>query len=410
MDAYFASVEQKCNPAIRGKPVIVTGKGTRTVIATSSYEARKYGIKTGMTVFDAERLCPYVIRIVGDPRKYLHTTLRIREALMHFTNQVELYSIDEFFLDITESQSIFGRAEEMLGMIKDKVRETTGLSCSCGLAPNKLLAKLGSGMKKPNGLTVIHPENVADILEDLPVGELHGIGSKTRKYLGYLGISKAGELAKASLNLLISHFGFYGYMLKRMGQGIDNSRVSYYWEQDEVKSVGNSYTLPSDTIDPAVVNSHILMLCQKVALRLRKERKAARTVVLTIRYDDFRTSSYRKSVGYFVDTINGVYHVCMRILQDIVGELTRPVRLLGVSVTNFVERSRQPYLFEELAKEEKLNKAIQEINDRFGEFTIKPASLLLLDKPRAFPGIRITGNNYHSTHETEIRNGYTAYA
>jgi len=362
MDAYFASVEQRSNPLIRGKPVIVTGKGNRTVVTTSSYEGRKYGIKTGMTLVQAKRLCPHVIRIAGNPEKYIYTTLKIREALIHFTDQVELYSIDEFFLDITHSQSIFGAPEEIVKKIKDAVRNATELPCSCGLAPNKLLAKLASEMNKPDGLTIIHADEVADLLRDLPIEKLHGIGGD------------------APLNLLTSHFGICGHTLKSMGKGIDNSPVPCYWQRNEVKSMGHSHTLPADTADPDLIKSYIRMLCQRVAERLRWEQKTSRTVVLTIKYSDFEVFSRRKTVDYIIETAPGIYHVCLRILQGI-GALPKPVRMLGVSVTSLTDELRQLYLLKSLEMERNLHEVMGEINSRFGDFTIKPASLLLVQRP-----------------------------
>jgi len=381
MDAYFASVEQRSNPLIRGKPVIFTGKGNRTVVTTASYEGRKYGIKTGMTLAQARRLCPHVIRIAGNPEKYIYTTLKIREALIHFTDQVELYSIDEFFLDITHSQSIFGPSEEIVRKIKDAVRNATELPCSCGLAPNKLLAKLASEMNKPDGLTVIRAEEVADLLRDLLIEKLHGIGRKMRAHLNHLGISKAGELGDAPLNLLTSHFGICGHTLKSMGRGIDNSPVPCYWQRNEAKSMGHSYTLPADTSDPDLIKSYIRMLCQKVAERLRWEQKTSRTVVLTIKYSDFEVFSRRKTVDYIIETSPGIYHVCLRILQGI-GDLPKSVRMLGVSVTSLTEELRQLYLLKSLEMERNLHEVMGEINSRFGDFTIKPASLLLVEKSR----------------------------
>jgi len=379
MDAYFASVEQRSNPLIDGRPVIVTGSGKRTVIATASYEARKYGIKTGMTLGQARHLCPNVIRINGNPIKYLYTTHRIRDALLRFTDRVELYSIDEFFMDVTKSQPLFGSPESIAEKIKAAVRKATGLSCSCGLAPNKLLAKLGSKINKPDGLTIIHPEKIADILCDLPVGKLHGIGEKTRRYLNSLGINTAGELGDAPISILTSHFGFQGHMLKYMGEGVDNSPVHYYWEQDEVKSIGHSYTLPADTLDIELIKSYILMLCQKVTTRLHKAGKIARTVVLIVKYNDFTVFSRRKTAKHFVDTTNEIYRLCLKILREM-GRLPKSVRLLGVSVTSLAEESKQLYLFEKFEKEKKLSKAVGEINNRFGDFTVKPASLLLIEK------------------------------
>ncbi len=379
MDAYFASVEQLSNPLIRGKPVIVTGSGKRTVIATASYEGRKYGIKTGMTIAQARRFCPHVIRIVGNPEKYLYTTIKIRKALVEFTDQVELYSIDEFFLDITHSQSIFGSPEEIVEKIKARIQEAISLPCSCGLAPNKLIAKFASKMNKPNGIAIVYPEKGADILKDLPIEKLHGIGEKTRKHLNYLGITRANELGNTPLSLLTSHFGVYGHTLKSMGKGENKSRVPCYWERGEVKSMGHSYTLPSNTWDLEIIKSYILMLCQKVTTRLRRSGKSSRTVVLTIKYSDFKMFSRQKTVDYLLDTMYAIYNVCLEILRGI-GKLAKPVRLLGVSVTSLAEESKQLYILEKLREEKELSKAIVEINNRFGEFTIRPASLLLTEE------------------------------
>jgi len=370
MDAYFASVEQQCNPSLRGKPIIVTGRGKRTVVTTASYEARKYGVKTGMTVAEAQKLCPDLIRVDGNPDKYLYTNFMIREILIGFTDRVETYSIDEFFLDIT------GSTEDVVGEIKYRVRESTRLSCSCGLAPNKLLAKLGSKMQKPDGLTIIDAENMQDILEITPVDKLHGLGSKTAEHLNKLGIKTAGELGNAPIGFLMSHFGFWGHILKCMGQGIDNSPVPYYWEHNEPKSMGHSFTLPRDITDIVIIKTYILMLCQKVAMRLQNQGKAAQTIALTIRYSDFRTFCFRKSAGCLVYTIHGIYYVCLKILNDI-GKPKKPVRLLGVCASNLVDNSRQLYLLDELEKLEKLDKAILGINNKYGEFTIRPASLLM---------------------------------
>lgn len=379
MDAYFASVEQQTNPCLKGKPVIVAGRGRRTVITTASYEARKYGIGSGMTVFRARQLCPKIAIVVANLEKYIYTTLKIRDILLNFTDRVELYSIDEFFLDVTNSQSIFGPPEIITKKIKDKVQEETSLTCSCGLSVNKLMAKLGSKMNKPNGLTIIYPEKVVDILRDLPLDKLHGIGEKTRNYLNYLGITKASELGEASLSVLTAHFGIGGHILRAMGNGIDNAPVPYYWQQDEIKSISHTYTLPFDTSNIGIVKAYILMLCQRVTARLREKGKSARTVALIIRYNDFETFSRRKTVGYFVDTIHGIYSVCLKILDDI-GEIGKPVRLLGVAVTGLTEASRQLCLLEILERERELGKAVGIINSRFGEFTIKPASIMFAEK------------------------------
>lgn len=272
MDAYFASVEQRSNPIIRGKPVIVTGRGLRTVVTTASYEARAYGIKTGMTVMEAVDLCPNVVRIEGNLEKYIYTTRMIRDILLSFTDRVEIYSIDEFFLDITDLIPAFGSPEKIAREIKSAIYNATKLSCSCGIASNKLLAKLASDMNKPNGLTIIHNEEVPKILSELPVSKLHGIGRKMSIYLNCLGIYTADDLANSSIDLLISHFGFLGHILKLMGKGIDNSPVHCYGELNKIKSIGHSFTLPKDTSDIEIIKSYILMLCQK-SCKTTKRRK-----------------------------------------------------------------------------------------------------------------------------------------
>ena len=377
MDAYFASVEQQSNPFIKGRPVIVTGRGNRTVIATSSYEARAYGIKTGMTVPEAKKLCPHLIRVDVNPDKYMSTTLRIRKILIRFTDRVEMYSIDEFFLDITGSQSLLGTPENITRQIKDTIRRETGLTCSCGVAPNKLLAKLGSKLQKPDGLAIVNIDNFNGILRELPVDKLHGLGKKTAESLRRIGISTIGELGDASSNLLTTHFGFWGHILKCMGQGIDNSPVSYYWKYDDQKSMGHSHTLSADTSDPAIIKAYTLMLCQRVAMRLRNDGKAAYTVALTIRDRDFKTVCYRKTAGYLLDTPHGIYHICLKILREFV-RIRKPIRLIGVSVTNLVNIPNQLYLIDEFNRSESLNRAVVMLNNRYGEFTIKPASLLML--------------------------------
>ena len=179
-NAFFASVEQQANPALRGKPIAVVGGGGRTVITTSSYEARARGVKTGMAIWEAKRCCPELIVVVGDNRKYQHTSSRIVEIFCDYTPEVEVFSIDEAWLDVTHSLSLFGSPERIAYLIKARIKHQFGITCSIGIAPNKLLAKLASDMQKPDGLTVIRPEDVSRILERIPVGELCGIGKKTR--------------------------------------------------------------------------------------------------------------------------------------------------------------------------------------------------------------------------------------
>jgi DNA polymerase-4 len=222
MDAFFASVEQQTNPRLRGKPIAVIGSGGRTVITTRSYEARKYGVKTGMNIYEAKKLCPHIIFVVGNNEKYTHTCKELQKIYLQFTPDVEVYSIDEAFLDITTTHHLFEGPEAIGNSIKAKIKNQFGITCTVGIAPNILLAKLASDTAKPDGLKWIKPEDVESVLEDLPVKELWGIGSGLTEKLEALSIKTCGELGRASASLLRNKFGIIGEHLKAMGKGLCN--------------------------------------------------------------------------------------------------------------------------------------------------------------------------------------------
>lgn len=206
MNSFFASVEQAHNPALKGKPVVVTGSQQRTVILTASYEARKYGVKTGMMLHEVRRLCPDVIMVPADNRKYTHTSSAIMKMMLDYTPLVEVFSIDEAFLDVTHSLAIFTSAENIAYLLKSRIKYHFDLTCSIGIAPNKLLAKLASELKKPDGLTTITPENVSCILESMPIKELCGIGRKMERQLNLLGIQTCGQLGRYPVDILKRYF------------------------------------------------------------------------------------------------------------------------------------------------------------------------------------------------------------
>ena len=219
MDAFFASVEQQVNPKLRGKPIAVIGSGGRTVITTRSYEARAYGVKTGMNIYEAKKLCPDLILVVGDNEKYAHTCNELAAIYSKYTPDIEIYSIDEAFLDITTTHHLFGGPEAIGFAIKKEVKDQFGINCTVGIAPNILMAKLASDIAKPDGLQWIKPEHTETLLKDLPVKDLWGIGSATAEKLEQLGIRTCGELGKAPASLLRNKFGINGETLKHMGQG-----------------------------------------------------------------------------------------------------------------------------------------------------------------------------------------------
>jgi len=374
MNAFFASVEQVANPKLRGRPIVVVGSDHRTVITTASYEARAFGVKTGMTIPEAKKLCRDLILVIGDNRKYTTANARMLDVFYRYTPAVEVFSIDEAFLDVTGSMKLFGSGEEIARRIKDDIKREVGITCSVGVAPNKLLAKLASDMMKPDGLTVIAPGRVDEVMEDLPVGELCGIGPSLTGTLAAMGIKTCGELGRSSPSALRTRFGIIGERLRLMGLGVDESEVSPVDEEAEARSVGHSMTLRADTGDKEELSMHLLHLSEKVGRRMRRNGYLGNTVTLTLRYSDFRTFSqsmrFRKPVNDGMD----VYLLAMKLLTPM--RLAMKVRLIGVSVSGIIKDPMQVSLFEDDRKRAAVTSAMDDINDRYGEFTVTWGSLL----------------------------------
>jgi DNA polymerase-4 len=380
MNSYFASVEQKTNPALLGKPVVVVGDlKRRSIVLTASYEARAYGIKTGDLFWDAKRRCPQVVPVIADHHKYTAQTEEIVAILEQYSSQVEMTSIDEGFLDVTGSLGLFKTDGAGLArMIQKRIKDELQLPCSVGVAPNKLLAKLASGMKKPMGVVVIRPEAVRDTLADLPVEELSGIGPHLRASLNQMGIRTCGQLAAVPLEMLRAKFGVVGQWLRQSAQGEDDSPVKNSGEQDDAKSVGHSTTLPADTADRKVIESFILLLAEKVGIRLRKGRLLGRTITTTVRYSDFTTASKSHSVIEPVDDGLAISRIALKIFDQM--DEGRPVRLLGVTVSNLAPADGAQFLFESLEKGRKVSRAMDEINEKFGKGKIRRAKVLEAEK------------------------------
>lgn len=372
MDAFFASVEQATNPWLKGKPVAVIGSGARTVITTSSYEARQFGVKTGMTIYEAKRLCPGIIFVVGDNARYTDTCRRLEEIYRRFTPQVEIYSIDEAFLDITGSHHLFG-GPEMIGVeLKRLIKEQFGIKCTIGMGPNILIAKLASDISKPDGLRWVRQEEVKDLLEDMPVDELWGIGKGIKRRLESLGIRTCGELGRAPLELLRRHFGIIGVTLKAMGQGIYTRPVVVH--EEEPKSIGHSMTLPKDIYIRDEIASYILQLSEMVGKRARRYGYAGRVISLTIRYRSFETFTKQKAISFYTNDTHEIYHHSLSILDSI--RLKDSIRLLGVRLSDVIKESGQMTLLNEIEKRKKLLKAMDAICDRYGDGALVWASYL----------------------------------
>lgn len=379
MNAFFASVEQQNKPELRGKPIAVIGSAKRTIITTSSYEARAFGVKTGMNTWEAKQKCPHIIFVIGDNRKYTWTSSQIMKLMMQFTPLVEVFSIDEAFLDVTGSMGLFGSAERIAHLMKAEIKHHFGITCSIGIAPNKLLAKLASDMQKPDGLTIIKPEDVARILDIVPAKDLCGVGSKTARQLTLYSIRTCGDLGRFPVDILKKRFGIVGEQLSRMGRGIDDSPVIPAEDADEVKSVGHSMTLERDIEDRKDILKFLLQLSEMVGRRARRYNVWGKTITLSIRYADFDTwVGKQETLKTYINQSEDIYKSAVAILDTLV--LMQPIRLLGVRLSNLRYESNQLPLFEEERKKAFLVNAMDEVNDRYGDFSVTFGSLLDGDK------------------------------
>lgn len=372
MNAFFASVEERVNPRLRGKPIAVIGSSKRTVITTASYEARKYGVKTGMNTYEAKRLCPRITFVVGDNSRYTDASERVIAVLNDFSPKVEVFSIDEAFIDMT-GQGFDGAKDAALS-IKDRLMKGLGLTCSIGIAPNKLLAKLASDMEKPDGLVVIRDREAGRILEDLPPSALCGIGPKTAEALEAMGIRTCGGLSRFSAGLLRARFGIFGERLSLMAKGIDSSAVLPMGEEGEAKSIGHSMTLPEDVSSRGVMLRHILMLSDMVGKRARGHGLKGQKVSLTLRYPDFHTFTKEKKIPMPTDDTRAIYSHASQLLGSIY--LRAPVRLMGVGISALTRDDLQMGLFEGDDKRARLLSALDNVRERFGGHSATWASLI----------------------------------
>ena len=371
MDAFFASVEQQVNPDLKGKPIAVTGAGARTIITTSSYEAREHGVKTGMTPHEAKKLCPNIIFVIGDNKRYAEICSRLEKICERFTPDIETYSIDEIFLDITGSHHLFGGPEELARTIKKTVKEELGINCTVGMGPNILIAKLASDLAKPDGLKWIDKETMPSVLRSLPVKKLWGIGPHTEEKLRAMGIRTCGELGAAPLSLLTKKFGILGGQLKGMGNGIlDRSLES---ATRDPKSIGHSRTFPKDIGRREEIAPQLLRLSEMVGRRARRYGYKGRKVTLTVRYADFKTFTKQTTLDTYTNDTGEIYRTALSILDGI--HLLKSIRLLGVSLSS-LGNDGQLALFEKSDRSEReaLLKAMDAVNDKFGEYKITWAS------------------------------------
>lgn len=362
MDAFFASVEQRDHPEWKGRPVIVGGRSRRGVVATASYEARKYGVHSAMPVSKARELCPF--GIFAEPRfqVYKETSHRIHEIMLRYAEAYEPISLDEAFLDISAMGSQYPTLGAIGRAIKKEILKETELVASVGIAPNKFLAKMASDMDKPDGLFIIPYGKEKDILRPLPVRRLWGVGKVTEGRLVKAGFRTIGDIQDASVEALASVLGNQGSLLKRLSFGVDDRPVE---AEREIKSIGDESTYEKDITDPSVIDREIAIHSDIVAQRLRKQGLMARTVTLKIRFASFRTVTRALSFEEGTSLQEEIYHHAMTLLQKI--PLTEGVRLIGVTASRLGPPLSMASLFsEDRDKRNRAAAAMDEIQARFG--------------------------------------------
>jgi DNA polymerase-4 len=370
MNAFFASVHQAVDPRLRGKPVIVAGDPEKRqgIVLTASYEAKHRGIITGMPVWQARAFCPDAVFV--KPEYYLYTEFssRILGIMRDFTPLVEPFSIDEAFMDVSGCRRLFGPAEEIARALKKRVRSEVGITCSVGVAPNKLLAKMAAELQKPDGLTVLGQDDVPGRLWPLPVSELFGVGRRYQEHLRKLNIHTIGELANYPMSILKRKFGLVGEVLWLSANGLDSSPVDPH-SLDQVKSIGQQITLPRDYRGNEI-RTVILELSDLIAYRLRKEGYVGKTVVLTLRDTNLTWLSRMQTIPEMTNLAPDLSLVALSLLKKHWSPKW-PVRLVGITAANLVShRIDQLSIFSEKERLQHIELACDRVRDRYGKNTI----------------------------------------
>ena len=378
MDAFYASVEQRDDPSLVGKPVVVGGH-TRGVVAAASYEARQFGIRSAMPMRDALRRCPDLVRIPPRMSHYQAVSKEVFSVFREFTPLVEGLSLDEAFLDVSQSLGLFGDEVAIAKEIKSRIRDRTGLTASVGVAPNKLVAKIASDLDKPDGLFVATEDNLQEILDPLPVRVIPGIGPETLARLTRVSIATVGELRQAPDRVLESVFGRFAQRTRDRAAGIDDRPVQ---PSRADKSISAEETFDADLSERAEMRRHLLRLCERTASRLRAKELVAGTVQVKIRQSDFSTFTRQRALRPPGNGTEVLYRASCELLDEWLAESpSAKIRLLGVGGSRLV-KDAQPDLFgpdAPLASGE-LDQAIDRIRDRFGDASVSRARAMDSDQ------------------------------
>jgi len=373
MDAFYASVEQRDDPSLRGKPVIVGGPSRRGVVTAASYEVRPFGVRSAMSMVEALRLAPHAIVVPGRHWRYAEVSESVFAIFRRFTPLVEGLSLDEAFIDVTASQSLFGDGAAIARRIKDAIWSELQLKASAGVAPSKFVAKIASDLRKPDALVVVRADEVTPFLAPLPIERMWGVGQKSAPRMHTAGFHTLGDLARADDALLERLFGTWGREMKRLAQGDDPREVD---PERDAKSIGSEETFENDLTTRVELERALLSQSSRVASRLFAEGLACRGITVKLKYSDFTIKTRAQALKEAIVGTSSIYEVARGLLDRF--DLNRRVRLTGVSAGRLVPIAETRSLFpdEKKVKDQKLEAVSAALRDRFGGGTITRAALL----------------------------------
>ena len=377
LDAFFVSVEQVLNPELKGKPVVVGGKPDRRgVVAAASYEARAFGLHSGMPLATASRLCPQTIFIEGSFPRYRDASKRFMAILADFSPYLEPMGLDEAYLDATGFESIHGSIRQMAVAIKKRIKDELGLCASVGIAGCKVVAKVASDLSKPDGLLEVPAGEERSFLAPLPVVQLPGVGKKSERVLRGLGINTIGQLAALPLGILKSHFGIAGVIIHNHANGIDERKVE---PPGEARSISRETTFGRDTSDSSLLSATLRYLSEKVGSALRRQGKQAGCITLKLRYADFTTITRQQTLSQAGDSDQIIFDTGCKLLKKELSAEKQAVRLIGIGVSSLVESGRQLDMLDASdMRLKKLDMAIDRIRQKYGFTAIQTGRTLLL--------------------------------
>ena len=368
MDAFYAAIEQRDRPELKGKPVVVGGSSARGVVAAASYEARRFGIHSAMPGRRAAQLCPDAIFVRGRMGDYSKVGRQVREIFHRYTPIVQPLSLDEAFLDVAGSERLYGDPATIGRSIKSAIRDELDLTASVGVAPLKFVAKIASDLNKPDGFVEVTEQEVITFLDPLPVSRLWGVGRVGREKLAKLNLHRIGEIRTFDQTLLRDKFGSWGDHLWRLANGIDPRKVV---PDNTAKQISHERTFSDDITDNSMLEAVVSYLSEQVGRRLRRHGREAKTVGIKYRRDDFQTFARSRTLGQPTDSTDEIFHAATELLSELRRRQPRPVRLIGVSVGSMMQKGtpKQLPLFELRegeASQRKVDQVVDSLSDQIG--------------------------------------------